>query len=88
MSLNPNLQVVNSLPNDKILALTKRKAFADDEYNMARRIDLELAEDIVWKGENAVYQHFLVFLQYFAKAFSIIVHKTTTIMVLGKYNAT
>ena len=44
---------VNSLPNDKILDVTKFKA----EYNT------------LGKGENAGYQHFLLFQQCFPKPF-------------------
>ena len=45
---------LNSLPNDKILDLTKLKAS-------------ERAKNIVGKGENACYQHFLLFPQCFQK---------------------
>ena len=60
---------VNSLPNDKILALTKLKAFADDKLIVAKRIIsvFDMAENIVGKGENAGNQHFLLFPQCFRK---------------------
>ena len=64
---------VNSLPNDKFLDLSKFKAFADDKINVAHFV-LGKVENIVGKGENAGYQHFLLFLQCFQKdSFSIIV---------------
>ena len=60
----------NSLANDKILALTKLKAFADDKFIVAKMMIpvFDMAENIVGKGENAGYQHFLLFQQCFQKA--------------------
>ena len=60
---------VDSSPNDKILDVTKLKASADNKLNIARMIIslLDRAENTVEKGENAGYQHFLLFLQYFPK---------------------
>ena len=51
------------LPNDKILDVTKLKAFADDTSNVARIMIflLDRVENTVGKGENAGYQHFLLF---------------------------
>ena len=62
---NPILS--NSLPNDKIKDLSKLKAFADDKINMTEKLKfvLERVENIVGKGENASYKHFLLFLQCF-----------------------
>ena len=59
----------NSLPNDKILDVTKLKAFADDKLNVARMMIfvLDRVENTVGKGENAGCQHFLLFLQCFPK---------------------
>ena len=53
---------VNSLQSDKILDWSKFKAFADDK-NLAEKLKfvLERVENIVGKGENACYQHFLLF---------------------------
>ena len=64
---------VNSLPNDKILDMTKLKAFADDKLKVAKmRASLfDRAENTAGKGENAGnqhYQHFLLF-SLFSKAF-------------------
>ena len=53
----------NSLPNDKILDMTKLKAFADDRINEAQMMIsvFDGVENIVGKGENAGNQHFLPF---------------------------
>ena len=60
----------NSLPNNKILDWSKVKAFADDKFKVAEtRISVfDRVENIVGKGENAGYQHFLLFPQCFQKA--------------------
>ena len=57
----------NSLTNDKILHLSKSKAFADDKTNVTQNVKyfLERIGNIVEKGENAGYQHFLLFPQCF-----------------------
>ena len=54
---------INSLPNNK--------AFADNKRNVTQKLKfvLEMVENIVGKGENAGYQHFL-FPQCFQKASS------------------
>ena len=60
----------NSLPDNKILDFAKVKAFVDDKINVAQKIISvsDRVENIVGKGENAGYQHFLVFLQCFQAA--------------------
>ena len=60
----------NSLPNDKILDWTKFKAFADDKWNAIEKLKLVLGwvENMVGKGENAGFQHFLLFQLCFQKA--------------------
>ena len=61
----------NSLRNDRILELSELKAFADDKIiDMNLKFLFERLENIVGKGENAGYQHFLLFLQCFQKASS------------------
>ena len=62
----------NSLPNDKFQILSKFKAIADDKKNVnqKQKIFLGWVENIVGKEENAGYQHFLFFPQYFQKASS------------------
>ena len=59
----------NFLPNDKFLDRSKLKAFADYKINVTQKLkfDLERVENIVGKGENAGYQHFLFFPQCFQK---------------------
>ena len=58
------------LPNDKILDYSKLKAFADDKINVNEKLKFGLGrvENIVGKGENAGYQHFLLFPQFFQKS--------------------
>ena len=65
-------QDLNPLPDDKILDLTKLKAFADDKLNVTQNIKgvFHRIENIVGKEENAGYQHFLLFPQCFQRAFS------------------
>ena len=64
---------VNFVPSDKILDMSKLKAFADDNLNMYQKMKFALVrtENIVGKGENAGYQHFLLFPQCFEKASSL-----------------
>ena len=64
-----NSRGINALPNDKILDWSKLKAFADDKINVTEKVKIVLArvENIVGKGENAGYQHFLLFPQCFQK---------------------
>ena len=52
-----------SLPIDKISDCFSFKAFADDEINLEKNLKFILGrvENIVGKGENAGYQHFLHF---------------------------
>ena len=55
-----------------MLDLSKLKAFADDNLNMNQKLKFAMGrvENIVGKGENAGYQHFLLFPQCFQKASS------------------
>ena len=59
----------NSLPNDKIQDWLKLKAFADNKITVIEKLKIVLGrvENIVGKGENAGYQHFLLFPQCFQK---------------------
>ena len=63
---------LNSLPKDKILNWSKLEAFADDKINVSEKLKYVLGriENIVGKGENAGYQHFLLFPQCFQKTSS------------------
>ena len=55
------------VPNDKILDVTKLKAFADDNINVAQMMIFvfDRVENIVGKGEDAGCKHFLLFPQCF-----------------------
>ena len=69
---NPELlndNVFNTLPHNKILGQSKLKAFADDKINVSGKLKfvLQRVENIAEKGENAGYQHFLLFPQCFQK---------------------
>ena len=61
-----------SLPNNKILDLSKLKANADEKIpvNLIEKLKPEFGrvENIVGKSGNVGYQHFLLFLQCFRKA--------------------
>ena len=59
--------------NDKILDWSKFKVFADDKINVTEisKFVLGMVENIVGKGENAGYQHFLLFPQCFLKYSSV-----------------
>ena len=52
-----------SSPNAKILDWSKLKQFADDKINVTEKLKFVLGrvKNIVAKGENAGYQHFLLF---------------------------
>ena len=60
-------RLFNSLPNDKILDWSKLKAFADYRIYVTKNLKfvLERVENTVGIGENAAYQHFLLFPQCF-----------------------
>ena len=59
----------NSSSNDKILTLTKLKAFADNKFTAAKTMTSVFGrkENTVEKGENAGYQHYLFIQQCFQK---------------------
>ena len=61
---------MNSLSNAKILDRSKLKAFAEDKSNAIEKIKflLEWVENFVGKGENASFQHFLLFPKCFQKS--------------------
>ena len=62
---------VNSIRNSKILHNSILKAFADNKINMAKKLKFSFGrvENNVANEENAGYQHFLLFPQYFQKTF-------------------
>ena len=57
------------LPNNEILDWSKFKAFEDDIINANQNLKFVLGrvDNIVGKGENAGYQHFLLFPKCFQK---------------------
>ena len=61
---------INTLPDDKILDKSNLKDSADDKINatFVKSFVLERVENIVGKGGNASYTHFLLFPQCFQKA--------------------
>ena len=61
---------VDSLPNNKIIDCSKLRAFADGKIYVTEKLKFVIGrvENIVGKGENAGYQHFLLFPQCFQKA--------------------
>ena len=61
---------INTLPNNKFSDWSKLKAFADDKINVTEKLKFVFGqvENIVGKGENAGYQHFLLFPQCFQKS--------------------
>ena len=67
MVADGRITLVNALPNDKILDVTKLKASADDKINVVQMVIyvFHRVENIVGKAENAGYQHFLLYPQCF-----------------------
>ena len=65
----PTLQI-NPFPNDNLFYWSKSKAFANYKINVTekRKFSLEWVENIVGKGDNAGYQHFLFFPLFFQNA--------------------
>ena len=54
---------LNSLPNNKFLAWSKLKAFADDKIYVTEKLKFLLGtvENVTGNRENTGYQHFLLF---------------------------
>ena len=75
--------ILNPLLSNKILDYSKLKAFADDKINVAKMmISLsDRVENIARKGENAGYQHFLLFPQCFQKTFFFRVVKSRDFVI-------
>ena len=59
-----------SLPNNKILDLSKLKIFAEDKMNVSEKLKFVFGRigNIVGREENAGYKHFLLFPKYFQEA--------------------
>ena len=66
------LATFNSAPKDKVLAWPKLKAFVGDQFKAVEMGEFvhDGIENNVGKGENADYQHFLLFPHCFQKDFS------------------
>ena len=66
-----NTTVCSPLSDDKILALSKMEALADDDFIVSQKVQflVKRVEIIVGKGENACYKYFLLFQQCFQKVF-------------------
>ena len=62
--------LINPSANDKILKQSKLKTFAEGKINLTEKLKFAFGrvENIVGKGENAGYQHFLLFPQFFQNA--------------------
>ena len=61
--------MVNTLPNDKVLDKFKLQTFAGNK-NVTKKLTfvVEGVENILEEGENACYQHFLLFPHHFQNA--------------------
>ena len=61
--------LVNSLPNNKFLGRSELIAFKDKKIKVTDKLKFVLGrlKNIVGKGENADFQHFLLFPQFFQK---------------------
>ena len=62
-------QQINYFPEEKVSDWTKLKASADDKINVTEKIEICFwkCKNMVGKGENAGFQHFLLFSQCFQK---------------------
>ena len=67
---NGLIYTINSFPNNKILDWSNLEAFADGQIIVREKLKFVWGrvEKVVGKGENAIYQHFLIFPQCFQKA--------------------
>ena len=74
----------NPLPDNKILPLSKLKAFADNNFDVAQiaKVFSCRVENIMEKGENAGFQHFLLF-PVFSQGFFLRVVKTPWLFGTG-----
>ena len=67
----------------KKLASTKLKVFAEEKLSLAKMMipAFDGIENVVGKGENAMYQHFLLFPTMISKDFFLGVNKSRDCMV-------
>ena len=70
-------RMIKPLPNDKILDMTKLKAFSNNKLDVGKMtISLfDRVENIVGKGENAGYLHFLLFSVSFLWSLKVVIVK-------------
>ena len=73
----------NSLPNDKILDWSNLKAFVDDKIKVTENLKFVhgRVENIVGKGKNTGFQHFVLFPLMFSKSLFLKVVKSWDYMV-------
>ena len=69
--------------NNKTVNESTMKLFAEGKINMSEKLKfvMERVENIVGKGENAGYQHFLLLAQCFSKTFFLRVVKSRDCVV-------
>ena len=74
---------IYSLPYEKILDVTKLKAFADEKFNVAKIIIslFDRVENTVGKGENGGCQQFVLFPTVFSKTSFLRVTKSRDCVV-------
>ena len=68
------------------LDLSELRAFVDNNFNVAQMewFFFDKIENMVGKGENAGYQHFLLFLQCFQKANTTRADNTSMLLILDR----
>ena len=71
LTLYHTIPMFNFLPHGKILDWSKLRAFTDDKINVTEKLKFVLGriENIVEKGQNAGYHHFLLFPKCFSRSF-------------------
>ena len=79
-SLFSKFSSLSFLNKQQNLAMTKLKAFADDKFSVAYMMIsvFDRVENILGKGENAGYQHFLLFPKCFQKPLSLTLYSIDT----------
>ena len=67
--VDPISELLNTLPNNKIVDWSKLKAFADRKIDVTEKLKFVLGrlENIVGKGEIACQEQFVLFLTEFSK---------------------
>ena len=75
----------SQLKHDTILTLSTLKVFTDNKFNVAQigQYFIDRVDNNVGKGENAGYQHFLLFPQCFSKGFTSRIVKSRDCVVMS-----